>query len=233
MMIKKTFINFFFISTLTQIYVPVVAMNDDDESALHLRPLIIRTNNEDSWGCLDYIWRQVSYCMPTLADFWWKQDCVKNMPRDIILYLSKFLSSEDILIFSQSNNTLLRVFDGDFWLSYAATKPAASSYLLIQGSLSPIFHKKSFFAHLWYVEGKMNKAAKLEHPEALINRDYGIYGIYIKSDEYVCPLKKIRNAQNGKINIEKTELLSVAIYKQTRKNARNQSLFRGIIPKRR
>ena len=67
-------------------------------------------------------------------------------------------------------------------------------------------------------------AAKLNHPEALILQEYGLYGAYIGKNQYVCPSGVIRYI-SGKVDNERTDKLKEAERKKAAANfAKNETL---------
>lgn len=143
-----------------------------------------------------------------------RENNITNIAPDIILYISKFLNSIDILRFSGVNIYIRSIFDDNFWQHYEKNLPITCSYLTLNTSLSPFYNRKTFFSHLWYREERFNLAAKLGHPEAIIIYKYNIY---IAKDQYKCPSGVIRHL-DGEPDHIKTEKLEAIVNKSIKMN---------------
>ncbi|MBS0271687.1 MAG: F-box protein [Proteobacteria bacterium] len=144
-----------------------------------------------------------------------RERLICSLPSEMLWYISNFLTSVDILKLSGTCKELRQVFNGDYWIAYLSRTPKAYSYLMLNSSLSPILHRKAFFSHLWYSEGRISLAAKLNHPEALMLREYSTYGAYVGKDQYLCPSGFIRHV-SGKIDNERTDNLKEAERKKVK-----------------
>lgn len=156
-------------------------------------------------------------------------DLLSELPKDLLLYISNFLDSISILRLSGTNQTLRQIFDENFWQKYSNKLPPASSYLTLKGPLSPSSQREEFFSHVWYGEGLIARAAKLNHPEAEILYEYADCGISIEKNQYICPFGVIRNS-NGKIDAVKTKKLNKEKIRKFEAASRNfQFLLSGVL----
>lgn len=137
-----------------------------------------------------------------------------NIPNELILHIiSGFLDSRSILILSGVNKNLRSIFSDNFWATYVSKLPTALSQLIINGSLAPSSQRKAFFSQLWYREGKINLAARLDHPEA---KSICHYEVYISKEQYICHNGKIKYI-SGKIDTVQTEKLENAKKLETKR----------------
>lgn len=156
------------------------------------------------WACLQHLWVYM-FQNQTNNSMWGLQ----LLPKVITVHIASFLDSVDILRLSGISNKTRCVFDGRYWISFLFTKPQTYSFLLLRGPLSPILHRKAFFSHLWYTEGKKELAARLGHPEAVVLCKYGTYGVTIERDQFVCSLGNIRD-KLGRVDEKRTKKLQEA-----------------------
>lgn len=160
-------------------------------------------------------WSTFLSCLPSMPFFWEHikepEKKIYSLPTEVLLYLAEFLYSPDILMLSNTCSVLRQVYNQYYWLNYWSKLSRTHPYLTIQ---FPPIGSKVFFAHLWYCEGYNKLAAKLNHPEATILQDYGVY---IQKDQYLCPSGTIRCIFTKKVDNEKTEKLWSA--KKLKQNA--------------
>ena len=179
------------------------------------------------WSNVWYCWNRINGTLKKLLI--WKPNSAQSqgtnicvLPNELLLHIAKFLASTDILRLSGTHKEFRQVFNEDYWSIYLSKVSISHSYLILNSSAS--LERRAFFSHLWYSEGLINLAAKLNHPEALIIRVYGSYGAYIGKDQYVCPLGFIRHI-SGKIDYERTDILGEAKRKKVAADlARNKTL---------
>ena len=182
------------------------------------------------WGNTWSYWNNISYIWKELLG--WNQNSIQvqrtniySLPNEVFWHIADFLGSIDILKLSSTCQELRQVFNGDYWITYLSKRPKVHSYLILKGSLSPSLHRKAFFSHLWYSEGRINLAAKLNHPEALVLQSYGTYGAYIGKDQYLCPSGFIRYI-SGKVDNERTDRLKEAERKKGRANIERNEILK-------
>ena len=149
------------------------------------------------------------------------------LPDEIFLILSNFLSSMDILKLSGVCKKFHQLFDDSYWVSYFSNKPIVCSQLTLHNPLLPSRRRKDFFSHLWYIENRIDLAARLNHPEGIILSEYGQYGVYIDNDQYLCPSGVIRYA-SGQIDVVTTNLLREAKAKKDEDFLRKQEAMQRI-----
>lgn len=185
-------------------------------------PLFCWNNLFSCWRDIGYMWKKLLKWNKSNIEVRGRNIC--SLPSEMLWYISNFLTSVDILKLSGTCKELRQVFNGNYWITYLSKIPKAHSYLMLNSPLSPILHRKAFFSHLWYSEGQINLAAKLNHPEALLMRDYSPYGAYIGTDQYICPSGVIRYASR-KIDNERTDNLKKAERKKVKvDHERNEML---------
>lgn len=147
------------------------------------------------------------------------------LPGEMIMAVTEFLSSMDILRLSGVCRKFQQMFDVDFWTKYISKKPQAFSRLVLNGPISPSLHRKAFFSHLWYRENRTSLAARLNHPEAIMIQKYGVYGAYIGSNQYLCPLGIIKYI-SGEIDHEGTEFFKDAQRKKIEADLEDEMIRR-------
>lgn len=171
------------------------------------KPLSCWGNAWSYWNNISYMWKDLLGGNQNSAQS--QGTNVYVFPSEMLWHIADFLGSIDILRLSGTCKKFRQVFNGDYWNTYLSRVPKAHSHLILDNPLSPSLDRKAFFSYLWYSEGLINLAAKLNHPEALILRDYGSYGAYIGKDQYLCPSGFIRH-KSGKIDNERTDKLKEA-----------------------
>lgn len=178
-------------------------------------------------------------CLNTIFSCWnvWKQrktptvksTDVKNarisiliFPDEMIMAVTEFLSSVDILRLSGVCIKFRQFFNEDFWTKYISQKPHAFSRLILNGPISPSLHREAFFSHLWYSENRTSLAARLNHPEAIVIQKYGVY---IGSNQYFCPSGVIKH-MSGEIDHERTEFFKNAQSKKIKADLEREMIRR-------
>jgi|GEM_PF-6629313 len=184
-----------------------LSSREEDRNNNCCNPVSFLKNVFPYWNNITGFWDKLQKCLRNKAEE--QVSNISLLPNETLWHIGNFLDSMSILRFSSSNRDLRYVFNESFWLGYMAKVPKAQSQLVLRKSLSPSKNKKEFFAHLWYCEGRISLAARLNHPEAVILRDYSTYGAWVNKDQYFCPSGFIRHI-SGVIDYEKTDKLREA-----------------------
>lgn len=180
----------------------------------------------NAWSCwknIGHIWKELLGRHQNNSQS--QEPYIYLLPDEIIWHIAKFLGSIDILRLSNTCKKFRQVFNGDYWNIYLSRVPKVYSYLVLNGSFSPSLDRKAFFSHLWYSEGLIHLAAKLNHPEALVLQEYGSYGAYISRDQYLCPSGFIRHA-SGMIDNERTDKLKEAEKKKAKADFQKNEILK-------
>lgn len=193
---------------------PLLHQNKVPRSSLNSKVIDNTEREIEACGC--YVPNFLS-CLPNIWRYWKREKSRNNinlLSNEVIWKIADLLDSPDILRLSGTCKTFRTLFNEKYWVKYMSKKTKSYSFLMLNIPLSPISNRKAFFAHLWYSEERIDLAARLDHPEALMLKHYAIYGAWIGKDQYLCPSGDIKYI-SGHVDHDRTNKLKNAIKKKT------------------